>query len=316
LDRSGFSPLLSSQLVWLSGLLPFAQASAVLGCIGQYDVPPTTLWEQTRRQGQRLQDYMVWHRKQVGLERIQWQHERYNPRVRKSISLDGGMVYVRGEGWKELKAGVVSDIVPVAAVPSSTQPADPAYALVDLGYAAVVGDVEQFHDILWALAVHHEVLYAGYSAVTADGAAWIWRLAVDLFPHSAQIVDWYHANEHLALAAQALYPNDPETATAWHHKMQTPLFQGEIHTITSALEQAGLTDQAHYFHSHRRRMQYQTFRSEGYPIGSGAVESGIKQYKARLTGPGMRWSRPGVDRMVVIRSAVLSHSWDALWAAA
>ena len=60
----------------------------------------------------------------------------------------------------------------------------------------------------------------------------------------------------------------------------------------------------------------ETFRAEGFLIGSGAVESGIKQYKARLTGPGMRWSRPGVTRMTVIRSAVLSGTFNDLWAAA
>ena len=63
-------------------------------------------------------------------------------------------------------------------------------------------------------------------------------------------------------------------------------------------------------------MQYQAFREEGYPIGSGTVESGIKQFKARLTGPGMRWSRPGAERMLVIRAAVLAGSFDDLWAAA
>ena len=308
--------MLRSHLVWLSGLLPFGQASAVLGRIGQYVVPTTTLWEQSQRQGQRLQDYGERQREQVSVERIQWQHQRYDPRARKSISIDGGMVNVRGEGWKELKAGVVSDIVPVASSAQPPQPSDPADDLVDLGYAAVVGDVAAFHDALWALAVQHDVLYAGYSALTADGAAWIWRLAADLFPLSAQIVDWYHANEHLAQAAQARHPNDPEAAQAWRAKMQAPLFRGEIHTIITALEQTQLTDQAHYFYTHQRRMQYQTFRAEGYPIGSGTVESGIKQYKARLTGPGMRWSRPGIDRMLVIRSAVLSHSFDALWAAA
>jgi hypothetical protein len=63
-------------------------------------------------------------------------------------------------------------------------------------------------------------------------------------------------------------------------------------------------------------MQYQEFREEGYPIGSGTVESGIKQFKARLTGPGMRWSRPGAEQMLVVRAAVLAHDFDPLWAAA
>jgi hypothetical protein len=63
-------------------------------------------------------------------------------------------------------------------------------------------------------------------------------------------------------------------------------------------------------------MRYQELREEGYPIGSGTVESGIKQFKARLTGPGMRWSRPGVERMLGVRGAVIGHNFDELWAAA
>jgi hypothetical protein len=63
-------------------------------------------------------------------------------------------------------------------------------------------------------------------------------------------------------------------------------------------------------------MQYQEFRENGYPIGSGCVESAIKQFKVRLAGPGMRWSRPAAERMLVIRAAILNHQFDRLWAAA
>jgi hypothetical protein len=63
-------------------------------------------------------------------------------------------------------------------------------------------------------------------------------------------------------------------------------------------------------------MQYHQFHEDGYPIGSGPVESEIKHFKARLTGPGMRWSRPNAQRMFVIRGAVLDGSFDALRARA
>jgi hypothetical protein len=63
-------------------------------------------------------------------------------------------------------------------------------------------------------------------------------------------------------------------------------------------------------------MHYAQFRAAGFPIGSGAVESGVKQFKQRLSGPGMRWSRPALQRMIVLRSAVLGHSFDQLWDAA
>jgi hypothetical protein len=63
-------------------------------------------------------------------------------------------------------------------------------------------------------------------------------------------------------------------------------------------------------------MNYQSCLEEGYPIGSGTVESGIKQFKHRLTGAGMRWSRPAAEEMLVIRGAVMADKFDLLWDAA
>jgi hypothetical protein len=124
------------------------------------------------------------------------------------------------------------------------------------------------------------------------------------------------ASVALAPAAHALFPQDETCAAEWYQHMQTPLFRGDIRKITHPLQQAGLADYARYFEHHQRRMQYQETREEGWLIGSGPVQSAIKNYKTRLTGPGMRWSRPNGDRMLVLRSAVLSSEFDALWAAA
>ncbi len=65
-------------------------------------------------------------------------------------------------------------------------------------------------------------------------------------------------------------------------------------------------------------MQYQELREQGWPIGSGVVESAAKQFKARVTGAGMRWSRAGAENMLALRAAVLSGSerFDALWSRA
>ena len=64
------------------------------------------------------------------------------------------------------------------------------------------------------------------------------------------------------------------------------------------------------------RMQYLEMREEGYPIGSGMVESEAKQYKARFAGPGMRWSRTGAERLLPIRTAIMSKRFDKMWALA
>ena len=189
-----------------------------------------------------------------------------------------------------------------------------AHAL-NITYSAVLGSVEQFAPALWLEAVNHDVPQAADSSVTADGAEWIWNLTTDYFPDSVQIVDWYHACEHLADAASTLHPDDQPAAQSWYRRKRDALFKGNIHLITRPLDEAGLSNHSRYFHTHKRRMQYLEFREEGYPIGSGTVESGIKQIKGRLTGSGMRWSRSGANHMLVIRSAVLGNTFDALWAA-
>lgn len=94
------------------------------------------------------------------------------------------------------------------------------------------------------------------------------------------------------------------------------LFKGEIHLLLQQFDRYALNDFADYFREHARRMQYAQFRAAGFPIGSGGVESRVKQCKQHLTGPGMRWSRPALDRMVVLRSAVLSQTFDQLGEAA
>lgn len=155
------------------------------------------------------------------------------------------------------------------------------------------------------------VPYAGRLVVVADGAVWIWRLVADLFPVCTQIVDYAHVKQHLAQASSLVYPDDQAAAQAWLKAMSDALFRAEIFTIINHLQRH--PHAANYFVKHQRRMQYQHFQAEGYPLGSGGVESAIKQFKQRLTGAGMRWSRQGAERMVAIRSAILAHTFQHLW---
>lgn len=316
LTRREYSPKLGRELVWLSEVLPYAQASEVCRRFGYMCVPPTTLWDYTQAAGQRLAAHVEHEREHSPVERTQWHHQAYDPRACKAVCMDGGMVYVRGEGWKEMKAGVIGDIE-YARLQAALAPDEQYHRLRHLRYVGVVGGSNAFRRAMWMLALHHGVPYAGRSAVIADGAPWIWRVAADLFPVSTQIVDWYHAKDHLAQAAHAAHPDNPEAAQRWLSHQAGLLYEGEIWKLLHAFRRAGLDEtHARYFHLHQRRMQYQTFRADGFLIGSGSVESGIKQYKTRLTGPGMRWSRVGVERMVIIRSAILSDTFNDLWAAA
>jgi hypothetical protein len=160
--------------------------------------------------------------------------------------------------------------------------------------------------------VDRRIPQAADLSCTADGAEWIWNVAADYFPNAQQIVDWYHATEHLAKAAEALHPKNEAAAQAWQHERRQDLYLGGAEQIATWLKQAGLAEHATYFHTHQRRMQYQEFREEGHLIGSGTVESGIKRFKHRLNGPRMRWLRAAAERMLVIRAAVMSGDFDRL----
>lgn len=316
LTRSVYSPGCAKQMVWLSGLLPFEQCTEVFERIGGKMIPVSSIWRQTQDYGGRLQAQVEHERAQVKPERVHVGDAAHDHRQRKGISMDGGMVNIRGEGWKELKAGAVFDIdIRLERDPRTGELSDYAHG-VNVAYTAVLGTVQQFAPALWALAVAHNVPTAAESSVTADGAEWIWNLVPDYFPDSIQIVDWYHATQHLAQASHALYPDDEQQAQAWYRQHLDDLFAGLIDPITRPLDQAELSTHSRYFRVHRRRMQYQEFREDGYPIGSGTIESGIKQFKARLSAAGMRWSRVGAQRMLILRAAVLGHDFDRLWFAA
>lgn len=316
LGASQYSERLSKHLVWLSGLLPYEQVRQVMARIGGHVIGKTNAWRETQQRGARLQAEMARRQAALRPEQVVPTNARQDHHHPKGVSMDGGMVHVRGEGWKEFKAGVVYDIgLRPGRDVLTGEPAEQPCA-EQSHYTAVLGDVTQFAPALWELAAAHDLLSAARSSVTADGAEWAWNLCADLFPDSVQIVDWYHATQHLAEAAQALFPDEQTQAATWYRHAQELLFRGQAWRIIQTLHQAALPDLARYFEQHQRRMRYHQFREEGFLIGSGPIESGIKQYKARLTGPGMQWSRPGVERMLVLRSAVLSHDFDDLWAAA
>ena len=305
LDASSYSPELKRQMVWLSGLLPYAQAEAVMARIGKQTISDSSMWRSVERQGHRLtaepkplQPVAAI----AGDQLFDWG---------KMLSMDGGMVNIESEGWKELKVGLVGQVV-------SDDPPDssvvPEVHTVPLVYTAVLDDVEAFAPVLVQAAHAQGFFEATRSSIPADGAAWIWGVADRHFPHSTQIVDWYHARQHLANAAHARFPDQPLQAATWLQTESDHLFEGLLDSVLTDLNQAGLSEFAQYFATHQSRMRYLDFQEAGFPIGSGSVESEVKQFKQRLAASGMRWSRAGAQRMIPIRAAVLDNSFDARWA--
>ena len=311
--------------VWLSGRVgSFAEAEAILQRVGHVSMSSSTIWRRVEKWGEEFK----------GLAQKRQEQVRVLPSVdqvmkgaakqtgRKGVAMDGAMVHLREEGWKELKVGCVFDIETRTEFDKgSGEQIDMGHA-VNNSYVAHLGGPEDFGNLLWAEAQTRgwEQVYETQSI--GDGARWIWNLTNEHFFDSLQTVDWYHATEHLYLAAQLQYPHNEPALKRWYNRAETMLFQGHADRVAHDLKQHAkdhpsrakdIRTQAHYFENNKRRMQYLEFREEGYLIGSGMVESGAKQFKARFTGPGMRWSRQGIERLIPVRAAIMSNQFDTLW---
>ena len=239
--------------------------------------------------------------------------------------MDGAMIYIRGEEWKELKVGCFFEVEWMPEQDPETKD------WVELGhawqssYVCHLGGPERFGQKMWTESKRRKWQRAVDTQVVGDGASWIWNLVGDYFYDAHQVVDWYHAKEHLALAAHLAFGEGTPEALRWLKQQETPLFQGHadriVHTITGlaqARPAAGeeLSKQAGYFSNNQHRMNYLEMRSDGWLIGSGAVESGGKRFKDRFADAGMRWSRHGAERLLPVRAAVMSHRFEERWRAA
>jgi hypothetical protein len=110
LNASVYSRQIAQKMVWLSGLLPYEQCEAVMREIGERLIPASSIWRQTQRHGERLQAVVEHQRDQVSVERVVLPDGQYDHDQRKGVSMDGGMVNIRDEGWRELKVGAVFDV--------------------------------------------------------------------------------------------------------------------------------------------------------------------------------------------------------------
>jgi hypothetical protein len=311
----------------LSGLVSYQQAAEILAKVGRIGTSSSSLW----RRGQ------VWGERFAQVEaRAQAQAAQVDLRAgivpgevqraeRMGVALDGCMILIRKEGWKELKAGCVFQVAPETVRDPATQEDLEVGRARQISYTAHLGSPDGFGPKLWAEAKRRQWSTALDTQAIGDGAVWIWNLVRDYFYDSVEVVDWSHAKSHLAHVGQIVHGEGTPAMQRWLKEQETRLFQGQAEgvalTIRQTAEQhptlqADLWTEAGYFETNKRRMAYLDRRMEGWVIGSGMIESGAKQYQARFKGPGMQWSRQGAERLLPIRSSILSDRFEEVWRSA
>jgi hypothetical protein len=242
------------------------------------------------------------------------------------VAVDGVMVHTDGD-WHEMKVGVVAPLGPA----TWTDP-DSGRVCQTLGAQSVCAGLEPAATFWWR--VYCEARRRGLGAaplalvvVLGDGADWIWHAAAR-FLHVGgaayvEIVDLYHAWEHLWTVAKAVYGSGTEAAAAWVGPLKRRLVEEGVQPVLAAL--AGLeppsaeaTEEVRkargYFTEQAARMDYPTFIAQQLPIGSGVVESANKTViTAREKGAGMRWRGPGAQAVASLRAVHRSGRWAAFW---
>jgi hypothetical protein len=193
-------------------------------------------------------------------------------------------------------------------------------------YTGAIETAEEFGKRIYVEAWKRGWSRAASKVVMGDGAEWIWNLAEQHFPGAVQIVDLYHARQHLWELARRLHPNDEVNQKAWMKLHQRRMLdKGKIEKLVFALRSIvsansevaeKLRTEADYFERNAARMRYPKFRHQHLFIGSGVIEAGCKTViGSRLKQSGMFWTVHGANAIIALRCCHLNRRFEDYWEA-
>ena len=159
--------------------------------------------------------------------------------------------------------------------------------------------------------------------VLGDGAVWIWNIGDQHFPGAIQIVDIWHAREHIWSVGAKRFPSDDKERKRWAKKMIGKLNTGRVEVLISELRAVPthnvelrkiLNTEADYFERNKERMRYPKFRKQGLFVGSGVIEAGCKTViGSRLKQSGMFWTVRGANAIIALRCYRRSGKFEDYW---
>ena len=167
-------------------------------------------------------------------------------------------------------------------------------------------------------ATRRDFTNASRCVVLGDGSAWIWNTAKELFPQAIQILDRFHAKEHLSQVGKAIY-GDSESGKEWIQQRYDELDEGRMQSLLKALDRHApqyeeARECADYIRHNRDRMRYPEFHQQGLCTATGVVEAGCKVViGTRLKRAGMHWTVSGANAIIALRCSKLSGRYEDFW---
>jgi hypothetical protein len=320
------SPRALEALVLLGTWMPFARAAECLERLVQVGISSATARRQTEAAGAAYVAVQT-----AAVERLEQDPPPppLGPAVQ-LVSADGAMVPLVQRQWAEVRTLAVGTV---------RREPDAAGGLAVAGQRR--GEVHARELSYFSRLVDHaaftrqaEVELHRRGTATADvvvgvmdGAPWLQKFLDRHRPDAVRVLDFPHAVEHLTKAAEATFGGGTAVAQAWSSTQADALKHGAPSAALVALVALPVDDAVQpakarlvrdqtfaYLEQRLGQIQYAEFIAQGYPIGSGAVESANKLLvEARLKGSGMHWERVNVNPMLALRTIVCSQRWDEAW---
>jgi hypothetical protein len=319
--RSMTSKRLCKIATMLFTFMPYAHTKKVLNDMIRVGISETALISISNRIGTKLYNDM--------------DKKSQRPEQIKSLADEVGVLYIQGDGamtpimgdgcleYKENKLGVVytdKDIVH-----KKTKKGKDRVEIKNKRFVSSIGEgVEKFKRMLHARAKESGLYKAEVVVLLGDGAVWLSKMKDEYFQNAIQILDWYHAVDHLWATAHALFGEENiEKCKNWVEPLKELLWHGQIDEVITWVAKTAKSakkNQTHlyqlhgYLVSNKNHMKYDEYRNAGYYIGSGAIESANKYIVAnRLKLAGMRWDVRNANSMIWLRSKYFEDDWDKFW---
>lgn len=309
IGSGGWTPRVQEWIVRLGTCVAsFAKAAELVKDGWGVAVSEATVRRQTERAGEaaaRLQDEEA-----EALDREL--PEGKGAAERLQVSVDGSYVQVVGGEWVEVKALAIGE------VKSNGE----EVGVENLTYFARRAEAERFRHLAMGETYRRGVWEAAEVAGVSDGADWIQGFYDYHCPQAVRILDFCHAVERFGKLGEVLYGSESEAARQWTAEQAQRLIEKGGEQVVSELaelvdghpQRAQMEEDLNYLLKRQDMMDYATFRQQGWPIGSGMVESAHKVVvQVRLKGAGMRWAEQHINPMLALRTVECNHQWQEQW---
>jgi hypothetical protein len=237
--------------------------------------------------------------------------------VKQVMSSDGAHISLRGKVWAEVKTVLIGEVQENRA-PRKQRP-EQEVKTAKISYFSRLLDSETFSELATGELARRGFLEAKEVCAVQDGAEWIQRLIDAHRTDAVRILDFYHAASYLSDIATLVRDADTPLAENWWEEQ---LHELKHHGPAKVLAEVGRLLNEHpqvedlevkvkYLQKREALMQYPLFQQQGWPIGSGSVESANTcVVQERLKGPGMHWDRSNVNPMLALRTGVCNDRWQ------